>query len=333
METNIFIPGRLCLIGEHSDWAAIKNQNSGYAIATILKEGIYAKVSKNKKIIICNNKNVILESDLSLKQLEQNLKDNYLKYIANACYYILNNYDVGGIKINIYKTTLLVKKGLASSTAIILTIIESFNKVYNLKLSKKKKMQIAYDVEHYLGSKCGMLDTICAYKNGTYLIEFRKTKTLISKIDISKKFYFIYADLNKSKNTLKILSDLNNNFDKSKKMQKFLGIHNERLVNKAIEYLKNGDSLKLGKVMVDFQKKFDKSLIPVSKYLEAPYLHKLLNDKFIKKNSYGSKGIGSGGDGGIQILAKSNLAQKEIINYLKEKYDINAISLVLEEEK
>lgn len=48
---EIFVPGRLCLFGEHSDWAGQnKVFNSeivpGRAIVTGIEQGIYAKVSK-----------------------------------------------------------------------------------------------------------------------------------------------------------------------------------------------------------------------------------------------------------------------------------------------
>ena len=44
---ELFVPGRLCLVGEHSDWAGkYRSQNNniekGYAIVTGINEGIYA---------------------------------------------------------------------------------------------------------------------------------------------------------------------------------------------------------------------------------------------------------------------------------------------------
>ena len=48
---ELFVPGRLCLFGEHSDWAGKhRNVNSkigkGYAIVTGIEEGIYANVTE-----------------------------------------------------------------------------------------------------------------------------------------------------------------------------------------------------------------------------------------------------------------------------------------------
>lgn len=47
---KLFVPGRLCLFGEHSDWASLHRvMNSaivpGHAIVTGVEQGIYATVS------------------------------------------------------------------------------------------------------------------------------------------------------------------------------------------------------------------------------------------------------------------------------------------------
>ena len=51
---EVFVPGRLCILGEHSDWAAgyrTKNQKleKGYAIVAGLNLGIYLKGWKSTK--------------------------------------------------------------------------------------------------------------------------------------------------------------------------------------------------------------------------------------------------------------------------------------------
>ena len=63
--------------------------------------------------------------------------------------------------------------------------------------------------------------------------------------------------------------------------------------------------------------------------LEGPILHKMMNDDFIKENSYGSKGTGSNGDGSIVVLAKNKTTQKKIIKYLSEQHGMNAFEFNL----
>ncbi len=54
---HLFIPGRLCLFGEHSDWSGqMRKFNAeiipGQALVACTNEGIYARVSANDKLII-----------------------------------------------------------------------------------------------------------------------------------------------------------------------------------------------------------------------------------------------------------------------------------------
>ena len=56
---DLFVPGRLCIMGEHSDWAGrYRNVNNkiekGYAIVTGIEEGIYAKACLCDKLIVEN---------------------------------------------------------------------------------------------------------------------------------------------------------------------------------------------------------------------------------------------------------------------------------------
>ena len=53
---SLFVPGRLCLLGEHSDWAGINRMMNaeicpGMAIVTGIEQGIYATVEKSVNAI------------------------------------------------------------------------------------------------------------------------------------------------------------------------------------------------------------------------------------------------------------------------------------------
>ena len=57
-EFDLFVPGRLCLFGEHSDWAGgyrriDANIHRGYCLIVGTNQGIYAKVKRHpSKLII-----------------------------------------------------------------------------------------------------------------------------------------------------------------------------------------------------------------------------------------------------------------------------------------
>ena len=57
---SLFVPGRLCLFGEHSDWAGTnKNMNAdivpGCAIVTGIEQGIYGNAMKADKFTITSS--------------------------------------------------------------------------------------------------------------------------------------------------------------------------------------------------------------------------------------------------------------------------------------
>ena len=76
----------------------------------------------------------------------------------------------------------------------------------------------------------------------------------------------VIVDLNGKKDTKKILNDLNNCYPFPKnstenKLVNYFGIINQKIVKRAEIYIKNGCIKKLGKLMTNSQKKFDKYVL------------------------------------------------------------------------
>ena len=76
---NLFVCGRVCLFGEHSDWAANyigqnEDVTTGKALVVGLNQGIYADAVKDDKFIININCEVAgenhFEEDMSLPKLK-----------------------------------------------------------------------------------------------------------------------------------------------------------------------------------------------------------------------------------------------------------------------
>lgn len=335
---KIFVPGRLCVFGEHSDWAGeyrLKNKEieKGYAITALLQEGIYATIKKADKFIIRDNDKYFC-CDMILDCLKNEIdKNSYYSYVCGAVYEILNNFSVCGIDVNITKKTLPEKKGLSSSAAICVLIVRAFNMIYHLGLSIDDEMNFAYNGERHC-SKCGKIDQICAYNRQVSLMEFDGNDLSISPLEVGKDLYFVFADLNCSKNTQNILESLNSCFphpktDLEKKTVNYLGLENKEIVMKAIELFKKGDALEIGLLMNYAQQKFDDALIPVCDELKADKLHEILSDSFVNDLSYGGKSVGSGGNGSVQFIVNDTSLQKELMDYLSNKYNCTTYSLVI----
>lgn len=325
---KIFVGGRICLFGEHSDWPInyLKENKeivSGSSIVTGLEQGITAEFKKNKNFIIKQDK-LTFEIEMDSEKLFHYLKtNNYYSYCCSVAYYMQKKYDVNGLEVNIIEKTLPIRKGLSSSACISILIAEAFNRSYDLNLNIDEIMDIAYNSERLTGSDCGRMDQLCAYGIGLLYVKYGK-KLQVKKIKVPKDLYLVFADLNGKKDTKKILRDLNSIYPiaKNKKEElahEFLGKRNNEIIEEAMNYISEGNYLKLGRLMTKTQKEFDKKIAPFCmSELESPLLHKYLNDMTIKKYVYGGKGVGSQGDGSVQFIVRSADCQQKLLNILKE---------------
>ena len=332
---EIFVPGRLCLFGEHSDWASEyrkynKNIEKGYALVATINQGIRARVKKSKDFRFSfDDKNVT--SKMSIKKLkEYEFSDEFLSCVIETAKYMLNTYKVEGIDINITEMDLPIGVGLSSSSAICVLVVKAFNKLYNLNIEIKKIMDIAYISERNANLKCGKMDHVCALGEGLVKMEFDGEIT-IEKIKNKNKLYFVFCII-KQKNTRKILDILNKSYpninsENDRLIQATFGDINKEIVSKAIKYIEDGYINKLGKLMFDSQKIFDKNIAPsLGEEFEEVNLHKIIKHKDVKKLILGAKGVGSHGDGAVQFLVKNKESQDKLIETL-HKLDYKAYKL------
>lgn len=335
MKTEIFVPGRLCLFGEHSDWAGkyrAMNPNIavGAAIVTGTEEGISAVVEKSEKFEMRSNASEITDvwSDFSCTMNVDALKEiahsaSFFSYCAGVASYMLEWYNVGGVRITLKSMTLPMKSGLSSSAAICVLVARAFNQLYGLNLSTMGEMNIAYWGELRTASRCGRLDQACAFGGRPVLMNFDGEEIDVKRLSVKKPLHWVFADLCAAKDTITILKDLNKGFpfadnEKEQHLQKALGEDNRAIVERAISYIRDGELEQLGMLMSEAQELFDKNIAPMCpSQLTAPILHKVLSDSHIKELTYGGKGVGSQGDGSVQFLAKDAESQLKLIDYLK----------------
>ncbi len=342
---KLFVPGRLCIMGEHSDWAGINRMmNSeiapGYAIVTGIEQGIYALAEIDENFIIeselpCFN-GERYECKMDTVRLRKTAGDGgFFSYVAGVASYVNEHYRVKGLHIRITAMDLPIKSGLSSSAAICVLVARAFNRLYHLNLNTMGEMNIAYMGEQRTPSRCGRLDQACAYGVNPVCMKFDGNDISVRQLTVKTDLHFVVADLNAGKDTIKILRDLNRCYpfakdDIEKKVQLALGEENKTYIEEAVKYIESGDVKRLGRLMTNYQRNFDKRIAPACPdELTAPVLHSVLNDKGLQRYIYGAKGVGSGGDGTVQFLAKDSGTQKELIAYLKEKRGMHAVSFIL----
>lgn len=333
---DIFVPGRLCLFGEHSDWAGGYRRidstiPKGYCLLVGTNQGIYARASRHSsKLIITSTlpdgttlgpHEIDMEPQALLEVAEEG---GFYSYTAGVAYHVMNHYNVQGLEINSYKMDLPIRKGLSSSAANNVMVARAFNQLYDLKLTKRGEMEIAYQGEILTPSRCGRMDQACAYGNTPVFLIFDGERMDVEEIDVKQDIYIVVADLKAGKNTQKILADLNACYPKSggkigEDVRYYLGPVNKDILSRAKAALKESNPQKLGALMTESQRFFDHFMAPACPTeLLSPTLHFVLSSPEINDFIYGGKGVGSQGDGCVQFVAKGAKEQKKLIEKLRE---------------
>ncbi len=332
---NLFVPGRLCLFGEHTDWTGRYTEINadvlpGKAIVTGIDLGIYATAEKSDTFELSsldeNGNAVTFSCNMDKDVLREEAKEpQFFCYACGVAAYLIENYRIGGAKIDINKVTLPIKKGLSSSAAICVLVARAFNELYYLKMSISGEMQAAYRGEMLTKSRCGRLDQACAYGVAPVCMEFDGNEVYAEKLSVGKNMYLVFADLMAKKDTKKILSDLNRAYpfpqtETDKKIHEALGKDNQRIISEAVDAIAKGDTAKVGSLMTEAQKMFDEKVaIGRPEELTSPVLHGVLNDPKVKELTLGGKGVGSQGDGTVQFICEDKLKQAELVKYLEEQ--------------
>ena len=344
---KLFVPGRICLFGEHSDWAGGYRRldadiEQGFAIICGTNQGIYAEVLPHPNALVLtsrdNDGNLIgpyeipMEPEALLKEAQEG---GFWSYMAGVAYQALTNYHVRGLHIDNYKTDLPLKKGLSSSAAICVLTARAFNRIYDLKLTIRGEMELAYQGEITTPSRCGRLDQGCAFGSRPVLMTFDGDRLETREFNVSSEQHLVIVDLHAQKDTRVILNKLNRCFPIAENeieegVQRLLGPINKDINHRATHYMREGNMKALGALMVEAQEQFDTLAGPACpEELTAPKLHQVLNHAAVKPYVFGGKGVGSQGDGTAQFLAKDAESQDKVIEILERDLDVSCLKLTI----
>jgi len=344
---KLFVPGRICLFGEHSDWAGGYRRinaeiEKGYTLICGTDQGIYAEVEPHPTSLVLRSTtpdgqkhgpDEIPMQPIAL--LEEAQRGGFWSYIAGVAYQVMTNYHVRGLVIDNYKTDLPVKKGLSSSAAICVLTARAFNRIYDLKLTIRGEMELAYQGEITTPSRCGRMDQGCAFGNRPVLMSFDGDRLDTTELKVDQDLHFVIVDLQAKKDTMEILNRLNRCYPFAENkvergVQELLGPINKRIVGQAVKALQSSDASRLGALMSEAQDFFDRYAMPACpEELTAPVLHRVLNYPPLKPHIWGGKGVGSQGDGTAQFIARSEADQQAVIEIIERDLVAQCLNLTL----
>jgi UTP-glucose-1-phosphate uridylyltransferase/galactokinase len=344
---RLFIPGRICLFGEHSDWAGGHRRVNpgiveGYTLICGTDQGIHAEVRPhpNALVLTATTPTGEVRGPYQLPMERQALlgeaqRGGFWSYVAGVAYQALTHYQVRGLVIDNYRTDLPIKKGLSSSAAICVLAARAFNQLYDLRLTIRGEMELAYQGEITTPSRCGRMDQGCAFGHCAVLMAFDGDHLDTAGIRVGGDLHFVIVDLQAGKDTMEILARLNRCYPNARDevargVQELLGPINRRIVHQAVEALEAGDARRIGALMVEAQSHFDRLAVPACpEELAAPVLHHLLSYEPLQPHVWGGKGVGSQGDGAAQFVARSLSDQKAMIKIVEGNLGMPCLALTL----
>lgn len=342
---SLFVPGRICLFGEHSDWAAEYRSvrpeiEIGQAIIAGTDQGIYAEIEKHPTALVLTStgpdgarhgpKEILMRPAALLREAREG---GFWSYIAGTAHEIRRRFRIGGLVIRNHRTDLPVKKGLSSSAAICVLTARAFNRAYDLGLSIRDEMEIAYQGEMLTPSRCGRMDQGCAYGSRVVSMVFDGPRLETFELPVGADLHWVLVDLCAAKDTVRILAQLHRAYplpasEVDRGVLELLGPINRRIVGEAIRSLADGDGERLGALMKEAQDLFDRFATPVCpEELTAPVLHRVLGHGAIRAHIWGGKGVGSQGDGAAQILARSAEDQDAVVRIVERDLGMPALKL------
>ncbi len=181
----VFSPGRLNIIGEHTDY------NEGFVFPAAIDKGIYAAFGKSDSELC---KVIALDMDESYEFTLDNItpleNGDWRNYVLGVTKGILD----AGKKITpfnlVFGGDIPEGAGLSSSAALENAVVFGLNELFDLGLTKEEMIFISQKAEHsFVGVKCGIMDQFASMfgqKNTALLLDCRSISAKSFDIDLQE---------------------------------------------------------------------------------------------------------------------------------------------------
>ncbi|MEN8703410.1 MAG: galactokinase [Polaribacter sp.] len=178
----VFSPGRINLIGEHTDY------NEGFVFPAAINKGIALAIqksnSKKSNVYALNKEEMYAFSLDEIQPLENGGWRNYILGVVAEIQKI-------GIKIDnfniVFAGNIPGGAGMSSSAALENSVIFGLNTLFDLGISKQQMILISQKAEHnYAGVKCGIMDQYASMfgkKKSALLLDCRTVASETYRID------------------------------------------------------------------------------------------------------------------------------------------------------
>jgi len=147
-------PGRINLIGEHTDY------NLGFVLPAAVDKAIYFAMGRNESDDQINIHALNFDNEIQFEATDETLtaEQSWAKYF-HAIIQILQekNYEPKGINC-VFGGDIPVGAGMSSSAALCCGFIFGLSELFDWKISREDIALIAQAAEHRIGLNCGLMD-------------------------------------------------------------------------------------------------------------------------------------------------------------------------------
>ncbi len=322
--------GRVCLLGDHCDWA----QRQVIASSIDCDMIVHGDRASDDAIMVDATNRFHGHHESGFFKLQEAsgmpLAGTSLAYVNGVVLALLGRgHSLGGAKLSIV-SDIPMKKGLSSSAAICVSSTMALGKLFQLGLSDTDIIRLSYQAEHdILGIGCGMMDQTASLFDNPVFINFRHGDLSYQEIVPSKPLHLVIADLGGIRDTKAILNTLNHHYFEARDrlIVKTLGEDIPRLVRLARAEIQGRCRPKaIGSLMNENQECYNRGLRPFCpEELDSRALYRAL-DVAGEHGAFGAKWTGAGGSGSIIALAGDPESQLELSEGLSRVCDYTMLS-------
>ncbi len=172
-------PGRINLIGEHTDY------NNGYVLPAAINKYTYITFEKSDHFEAYSNH---FDQSFKFSLNEKKERVEWLNYVKGALLYTSKymKKKISPWKIEI-SGDLPLGAGLSSSASLMVGIVYGFCKVENLEMSRRQVANVAHKAENeFIGVNCGIMDQ--------YIVAMGKRDTFMFIDTLDKEFEYVRAE-------------------------------------------------------------------------------------------------------------------------------------------
>jgi len=149
-----FAPGRVNLIGEHTDY------NGGYVLPCALTCGTYLLIRKNKqRSIKMTSENFDYSADIPIDTIRTKRPGKWFNYPLGVMNQLIERgFKPEGMDL-LFSGNIPNSAGLSSSASIEMVTAEALNVIFNLGLSLLNLIKLSKQAENeFIGVNCGIMD-------------------------------------------------------------------------------------------------------------------------------------------------------------------------------